>query len=69
MRVKHTLLQIDDVIHIGNRQYRLRYINTRPRGDRAYFFQPAHIPLDPLVEDDVLVIHVNAGEDLQFDRQ
>lgn len=66
MMVEHDVIVPGDVVMIGENKFRLRYI-TKWDFQYRYHFQPAVEPLNPLVENDVLIISVNVGQSLKFE--
>lgn len=66
MMVEHGSLVPNDVVWIGSRKFRLRYI-TRHGGQNTYRFQPEIEPLNPFIENDVVVLSVNADQSLKFE--
>ncbi len=66
MMVEHDALVPNDVVWIGSKKFRLRYI-TRHSFQYRYHFQPGDEPLNPLVENDVIVLSVDKGQFLKFE--
>lgn len=66
MMVEHDALVPNDIVWIGSKKFRLRYI-TRHGFQYRYHFQPGDEPLNPLVENDVVILSVNKGQFLKFE--
>lgn len=66
MMVEHDALVPNDVVWIGSKKFRLRYI-TDYKSQYNYHFQPGDEPLNPFTENDVLIISVNKGQSLKFE--
>lgn len=66
MMVEHGTLKPGEKVKIGNQVFILRYI-TSHAFSRRYHFSPGNVPLDPLVENDVVTMSVNKDQALKFE--
>ena len=66
MMIQHDALKPNDIVWIGSRKFRLRYI-TRHGTQNTYRFQPHSEPLSPFVENDVVVLSIDRGQSVMFE--
>lgn len=66
MMIQHDALKPNDVVWIGSRKFRLRYI-TQHGTQNTYRFQPHYEPLSPFVENDVVVLSIDHGQSIMFE--
>lgn len=66
MMTQHDALKPNDVVWIGSRKFRLRYI-TQHGTQNTYRFQPHYEPLSPFVENDVVVLSIDHGQSIMFE--
>lgn len=66
MIVEHDALVPNDLVKIGNRTLRLRYI-TRHGGSYTYYFSPGNEQLNPLIENDIMILSVEKDESLKLE--
>lgn len=66
MMVQHDTLKPNDVVWIGSRKFRLRYI-TQHGTQNTYRFQPHFEPLSPYVENDVVVLSIDHRQSVMFE--
>lgn len=66
MMMQHDALKPNDVVRIGSRKFRLRYI-TQHGTQNTYRFQPHSEPLSPYAENDVVVLSIDRGQSVMFE--
>ena len=66
MMTQHDALKPNDVVWIGSRKFRLRYI-TQHGAQNTYRFQPHYEPLSPFVENDVVVLSIDHRQSVMFE--
>jgi hypothetical protein len=66
MMVEHDVLVPNDLVKFGNQTLRLRYI-TRHGFQYRYHFQPSNEPLNPLIENVVVIMSVNKDQGLKLE--
>ena len=66
MMVEHDCLTPGEKVKIGNKVFTLRYI-TKHGFEYRYHFSPGDVPLNPLVENDVVIMSVNEDQFLKFE--
>jgi len=66
MMVEHDCFTPGEKVKIGNKVFTLRYI-TRHGFQYRYHFQPGNEPLNPLIENDVVIMSVNKDQGLKLE--
>ncbi|HIB0233633.1 TPA: hypothetical protein ACWSRY_003172 [Escherichia coli] len=66
MMVEHDCLTPGEKVKIGNKIFTLRYI-TRHGAGYTYYFSPGNEKLNPLVENDVVVLSIDHRQSVMFE--